>query len=229
LTRGEPTSIEVINRTAEPTSVHWHAIEIESYYDGVVGWSRNATRTEPAIRPDSSFEVHITPKRAGTFMYHTHFNEMRQQFGGLVGGLIVLEPGQHWDPSRDLLFVISDDDKGGLLINGSVTPPPSDLRVGTTYRIRIADIAVYRQNLYARIVRDSSTVIWRPVAKDGFTLPKAQAASGPSSARVSSGETADFNFIPESEGDLKLQIAVPSRPAGFQIQGVVRFRVVAPH
>jgi FtsP/CotA-like multicopper oxidase with cupredoxin domain len=229
LTRGEPTSIEVINRTAEPTSVHWHAIELESYYDGAVGWSRNSTRTEPAIRPDSSFEVHITPKRAGTFMYHTHFDELRQQIGGLVGALIVLEPGETWDPSRDLLFVISDDDKGGLLINGSASPPPGDLRVGTTYRIRVADIAAFRQNLFVRIMRDSSTVVWRPVARDGFTLPTAQTALRPSSARVSSGQTADFQFIPENEGELKLQIAVTTRTAGFQIQGVVRFRVVAPH
>src|SRR6185369_7697434 len=39
LTRGEPTSIEVINRTPEPTAVHWHGIELDSYYDGVAGWS----------------------------------------------------------------------------------------------------------------------------------------------------------------------------------------------
>ena len=229
LTRGEPTSIEVINRTAEPTSVHWHAIELESYYDGMVGWSRNSTRTERAIRPDSSFEVHITPKRAGTFMYHTHFNELRQQIGGLVGALIVLEPGESWDPSRDLLFVISDDDKGGLLINGAASPPEKDLRTGTRYRIRIASIAAFRQNLLVRIMRDSSTVSWRPVAKDGFTLPAAQALVGPSSARVSSGETADFSFIPESEGDFKLQIGVPSRSAAFQTQGIVRFRVLPAH
>jgi FtsP/CotA-like multicopper oxidase with cupredoxin domain len=100
LTRGEPTSIEVVNRTSEPTSVHWHGIELESYYDGVAGWSGSAGRTEPAIRPESTFEVHITPKRAGTFMYHTHFADMRQQYGGLVGPLIVLEPGQKWDAER---------------------------------------------------------------------------------------------------------------------------------
>lgn len=229
LTRGEPTSIEVINRTDEPTSVHWHAIELESYYDGAPGWSRNSTRTEPAIRPDSSFEVHITPKRAGTFMYHTHFNELRQQIGGLVGALIVLEPGETWDPSRDFLFLISDNDKGGLLINGSASPPPRDVRLGTTYRIRIANIAAVRQTLFAQLVQDSSMVSWRQIAKDGFTLPAAQALIGPSSARVSSGETADFRFTPESEGDLKLRIGLPTRPAGFQTQGVVRFRVVPSH
>ena len=42
LTRGEPTSIEVVNRSTEPTAVHWHGIELESYYDGAVGWSGDA-------------------------------------------------------------------------------------------------------------------------------------------------------------------------------------------
>ena len=224
LTRGEPTSIEVVNRTNEPTSVHWHAVELESYYDGAVGVSRSSTRTEPAILPDSTFEVHITPKRAGTFMYHTHYDEMRQQFGGLVGTIIVLEPGEHWDPARELLFTISDDDKGGLRINGSSTPPVRELHRGTTYRIRIADIAAFRQILIARVLRDSTVLSWRPVAKDGFTLPPSQATIRASTARVSSGETADFEFTPENEGDLTLQIGVPSRTA-FQVQGLVKLQV----
>jgi FtsP/CotA-like multicopper oxidase with cupredoxin domain len=224
LTRGEPTSIEVVNRTNEPTSVHWHAIELESYYDGAVGWSRSSTRTEPAILPDSTFEVHITPKRAGTFMYHTHYNEMRQQFGGLVGAIIVLEPGEHWDAARELLFVISDDDKGGLRINGSSTPPVRELHRGTTYRIRIADIAAFRQNLITHLLRDSTLFSWRPVAKDGFTLPPNQATIRPSIARVSSGETADFEFTPENDGDLTFQIGVLLRTE-YQVQGQVKLQV----
>ena len=39
LTRGEPTDIVVVNRLAEPAAIHWHGIELESYSDGVAGWS----------------------------------------------------------------------------------------------------------------------------------------------------------------------------------------------
>ena len=35
-------------------------------------------------------------------MYHTHFDEFRQQYGGLVGALVVLEPGEQWDPEDGL-------------------------------------------------------------------------------------------------------------------------------
>ncbi|GMR11928.1 MAG: hypothetical protein BMS9Abin29_0114 [Gemmatimonadota bacterium] len=34
---GEPTSVWVVNRSPEPTQIHWHGLEIESPFDGVVG------------------------------------------------------------------------------------------------------------------------------------------------------------------------------------------------
>ena len=225
LTRGEPTSIEVINRTPEPTAVHWHGIELESYYDGVAGWSGTNGATAPAIRPGSSFEARITPTRAGTFMYHTHFNDLRQQYGGLVGPLVVLEPGERWDTARELLVMISDGPRATLVINGSAAPPPRELRVGTAYRVRVADIAIHQQSLLTRLVRDSSLVAWRAIAKDGFTLPAVQATTRPSIARVASGETADFEFIPEMPGDVRLEIGVPGRTGGFQRQGSLSLHV----
>jgi FtsP/CotA-like multicopper oxidase with cupredoxin domain len=230
LTRGEPTSIDVVNHSGEPTAVHWHGIELESYYDGVVGWS--GTRAMPggttrAIRPESTFEVRITPKRSGTFMYHTHLDEMRQQYGGLVGPIVVLEPGQRFDPSRDLIFFVSDGVPQRVYINGSLDPPTKELTVGTTYRLRIASLSVYRPSSWTWLGRDSSLVTWRPVAKDGFTLPAGQATSRPSIVQISSGETADFEFTPDRPGDVVLEVG--TRPEGrpIQVQGTVRLRLVA--
>jgi manganese oxidase len=222
LTRGEPTVIDVINRAPEASSVHWHGIELESYYDGAVGWSGTPGNTAPAIRPGTTFEVRMTAPRAGTFMYHTHFDELRQQFGGLVGALIVLEPGERWDATRDLMFLLSDGTLNRIFINGSLTPPDVDLTVGTTYRIRIADISVYRPNSTVRVVRGASPETWRALAKDGFALPEAQARTGPSIVAISSGETADFSFTPTSPGDLALEYRV-----GPTVQGSVRLRVSA--
>ena len=223
LTRAEPTSIEVVNRSPEPTSVHWHGIELESYYDGVAGWSGRAGQIAPAIRPESTFEVHITPKRAGTFMYHTHFNDMRQQYGGLVGPLVVLEPGEKWDAERELLVVISDGPHATLRVNGTASPAARDLHVGTTYRIRLADIAIYQQNLLVRLVRDTSVLRWRAVAKDGFTLPSQQARIQPSNTRVASGETADFELTPDTPGDLRLEI---DRPGNFRFRAAIVLHVL---
>jgi hypothetical protein len=224
LTRGEPTSIEVVNRSGEPTAVHWHGIELESYYDGVAGWSGTPGRATPAIRPGGRFEVRITPRRAGTFMYHTHMDELRQQFGGLVGALVVLEPGERWDPARDLVMLISDGVPERVYINGSLTPAPIDLEVGRTYRLRIADIAVFRQILGVRLVRDSTLLAWRPIAKDGFTLPAVQATARPSVVNLPSGETADFELTPDRPGEVALEVW--SGPGGKPtLHGRLPFRV----
>ncbi|HEX9564019.1 MAG TPA: multicopper oxidase domain-containing protein [Gemmatimonadaceae bacterium] len=39
LKQGAHVAITVINRLPEPTTVHWHGMELESYFDGVSGWS----------------------------------------------------------------------------------------------------------------------------------------------------------------------------------------------
>ena len=51
LTRGEPAEIEVRNLTSNPTAIHWHGMELESYYDGVAGWTGSGQQTSPPIPP----------------------------------------------------------------------------------------------------------------------------------------------------------------------------------
>jgi FtsP/CotA-like multicopper oxidase with cupredoxin domain len=72
-----------------------HGIELESYYDGVAGFSGSGTHSAPTIAPGDSSEARFTPPRSGTFMYHSHVNEVRQHAAGLVGSLIVRDtPGR---------------------------------------------------------------------------------------------------------------------------------------
>jgi FtsP/CotA-like multicopper oxidase with cupredoxin domain len=96
LTRGEATEIEVKNQSNSPTVIHWHGIELESYYDGVAGWTGSGQQTTPPVAPGTSFIAHMTPPRAGTFIYHTHWHDNVQLLNGLYGPLIVLEPGQKY-------------------------------------------------------------------------------------------------------------------------------------
>jgi len=78
LKRGQPVSITVVNKLPEATAVHWHGIELDSYFDGVAGFSGKSGRISPAIAPRDSFEARFTPPRSGTFIYHTHLDEVRQ-------------------------------------------------------------------------------------------------------------------------------------------------------
>ena len=83
-----------MNQLPEPTSVHWHGIEIQdSYADGVPGFSGAGLRLTPEIAPGDSFVARFTPPRSGTFMYHAHVDELREQLAGLEGAIIVRDPG----------------------------------------------------------------------------------------------------------------------------------------
>ena len=84
LTRGEMAEIEVKNQMSQPTSIHWHGIELESYYDGVAGWTGSGQQTTAAVAPGGSFVVRMTPPRAGTFIYHTHWHDETQVLNGVT-------------------------------------------------------------------------------------------------------------------------------------------------
>jgi FtsP/CotA-like multicopper oxidase with cupredoxin domain len=211
LTRGEPVSITVVNRLPEPTAVHWHGIELESYFDGVAGFGGVGRRISPAVAARDSFEARFTPPRAGTFIYHTHVDEERQQPAGLAGPLLVVEPGQRLDPATDLVVLItspndSASDNGGLLVNGRRTPAPLELRAGVPHRLRIINMALRRAGPRVEMRRDGAAVTWRPLAKDGHDLPAERQTERPARQIVSIGETYDMEVTPAAPGDLELGV-----------------------
>lgn len=208
LTRGEPTDITVINRLAEPTGVHWHGIELESYSDGVVGWSGMGSRIAPLIAPRDSFTAHLTLPRAGTFMYHTHLNDLEQLTSGLYGGLVVLDPGTRFDPRTDHLYVAGWDGPEltpHLLVNGDSLPKPVEMALGVAHRFRFINIGV-AIGVRFTLLRDSTVVQWKPRAKDGADLPVSQKLPTRAVQTVAVGETYDFEFEPRERGSYALLI-----------------------
>jgi FtsP/CotA-like multicopper oxidase with cupredoxin domain len=208
LTRGVPTDVTVHNRLSEPTSIHWHGLELESWSDGVPGWSGNGPRVAPPIAPGDSFTAHLSLKRAGTFIYHTHLNDIEQITSGLYGALIVLEPGKTFDPTRDFVFVGGWDGEESLevnpmVVNGVNEEPALELQVGETYRFRFINIAP-AGNFGFQIRRGSEFAEWRPIAKDGGDLPPSQTITGRALVRLFAGETADAEFTPSEPGEYLL-------------------------
>jgi FtsP/CotA-like multicopper oxidase with cupredoxin domain len=211
LVRGQAVRITVVNRLPDPTAVHWHGIELESYFDGVPGFSGAGRRVTPLIAPGDSFVVRFTPPRAGTFIYHTHADEVRQQFAGLAGALVVREPGAARDPPTDVPVLLTEalDSLGrpsAVLVNGDSTPEPLHMRVGATYRLRFIQMGVSRSVLWVELWRDGTEATWRPVAKDGAELPAAAPAVSLAQVRLGIGETYDVEFTPQAAGDLRLEV-----------------------
>ena len=72
LTRGETTEIEVKNQCSIPTTIHWHGIELESYYDGVVGWTGSGQQTSPPVAPGNVLHrPHDAAARGNVYLPHS--------------------------------------------------------------------------------------------------------------------------------------------------------------
>jgi FtsP/CotA-like multicopper oxidase with cupredoxin domain len=79
---GDVLDIRFTNRLPEPTVVHWHGLRIPAAMDGT------ATVQRP-VGPGETFIYRFRLPDAGTFWYHSHFNEPEQMERGLYGALIV--------------------------------------------------------------------------------------------------------------------------------------------
>jgi FtsP/CotA-like multicopper oxidase with cupredoxin domain len=195
LTRGEPVEITLVNQMREATAIHWHGMELESYYDGVHGWSGSGKRTTPMIEPGSSFVVKFTPPRAGTFMYHTHLHDHRQLTSGLFGAMIVQEPGEAFDSSVDHVVVLA---KLGPALDAPTAindsrQPAFVFRAGTRHRLRLINITP-DETLSVTLQTKAGPVNWRPLTKDGAPVPAALCKEGPAQQVISVGEIYDFEY-----------------------------------
>jgi FtsP/CotA-like multicopper oxidase with cupredoxin domain len=229
LTRGAPVRIAVHNRLSLPISVHWHGIELESYFDGVGGFSGAGRRVAPTIAPNDSFVVRMTPPRAGTYMYHVHGESGDELRSGLYGPLIVVDPDAPFDPRAERVLVLADGGPGSakpVAVNGSAAPDTMHLTVGTTYRLRLAYISA-NDVINVALRGPDGPVPARVVAVDGY--PSAQSAPArPLQTRAGPGHTQDFVFTPTAPGDYVLTALRTADAAHAERATVVPIRVRAP-
>lgn len=96
---GDRVRIFVSNKLQAPTTVHWHAVRVPSGMDGVGGLSQRA------IYPGETFWYEFTLQDPGTFMYHSHHDEMTQIGMGMVG-MFVVHPRNPRQPPPDRDYAI---------------------------------------------------------------------------------------------------------------------------
>jgi FtsP/CotA-like multicopper oxidase with cupredoxin domain len=211
LRRGEPVRIVVRNNMDEATGVHWHGLEIESFPDGVPGFSGLGQRIMPPIAPGDSFAAEFTPPRSGTFPYHSHLHELRQIGSGMYGAIIVSDAPR--DTTRDHIVVAGGGglpafEKAGpsfLLVNGDVMPGAIHMTAGDTNRLRLVSIHA-DEILRFRLGDDSTVARWDPIARDGADLPPSLRGMRAATIEMGPGETADFSFVPAQPGRLTLEV-----------------------
>ncbi len=100
---GDHVRIYVTNRLSAPTTVHWHGVLVPSGMDGVGGVSQKA------IQPGETFKYEFTLRQHGTFMYHSHHDEMTQMQLGMMGLFLIhpKNPAQP-PPDRDYAMMLSE-------------------------------------------------------------------------------------------------------------------------
>lgn len=138
--------------------------------------------------------------RPGTFIYHSHLDDISQLTGGLYGALIVLGEGEEFDPELDHLAIVGWRNPLGALrdhheISGAQTMPDIETKVGGSHRIRLINIAP-AGNVFISMKLGEEPYHLVAVAKDGADLPGNQRVEILTSESFGVGETADFMFSP---------------------------------
>jgi FtsP/CotA-like multicopper oxidase with cupredoxin domain len=158
--RGDRLIVHFSNRLPQPTTVHWHGVQVPIEMDGVPGAS------QPPVEPGGSFTYDFVVPDAGLFWYHPHVMSAAQVGFGLYGPLLVEDPDDPVKVADELVVVLSDiatDDDGKLhsadsggvlgallgregnhvLVNGRVRPTLT-VRDGALQRWRIVNAAKSR-------------------------------------------------------------------------------------
>jgi len=206
---GDRVRIFVTNRLSQATSVHWHGQRLPNGMDGVAGL------TQPPIPPGKTWVYEFTARRAGTFMYHPHADEMVQMAMGMMGLWIThpKNPGL-MRVDRDFAFLINAYD----IDPGTATPKVNTMTDFNlwTWNSRAfpgIDPLVVRQHDRVRIRMGNLTMTNHPIHLHGhdFTVTGTDGGWVPPAARwpevttdIAVGQMRAIEFDASEAGDWAL-------------------------
>ncbi len=207
---GDTLRVHFTNHLPEPTTVHWHGLEVPADMDG-------AGLDHGVVAPGASFDYEFVVPHAGTYWYHPHVNSSAQVWRGLYGALVV-EDAREPDLGAETVLVLSDisyDEDGeltspethgslgdffgregeSLLVNGRVLPKLRARR-GDALRLRVVNAAISR---YFLLQVEGHTLT--RVGGDGGLLARPDPRSA---LLLVPGERADLVLVPNAEVGTKL-------------------------
>jgi manganese oxidase len=208
---GDRVRIYVTNKLKAPTTVHWHGVFVPNGMDGVGGLSQRS------IRPGETFKYEWTFRQHGTFMYHSHHDEMTQMALGLMGMIVVhpRQPSPDYRVDRDFAILLSEwsidvgssrpnpnamSDFNVLTMNARAFPgiDPLVCKTGDRVRVRFGNLSamdhhpIHLHGHYFKVV-----------ATDGGPIP-VSAQWPETTVLVPTGSTRDIEFIADAPGDWAL-------------------------
>lgn len=204
---GDRLRIYMTNRLPEPTTTHWHGLLIPNGMDGVNGL------TQKPIEPGATFKYEFTVRQHGTYMYHSHCDEMVQGALGMMGMFIIhpREPEPE-PPERDFAIMLSE----WRIDPGAARPDPTemtDFNVLTMNSVAYPGTAplVVRQGQRVRIrLGNLSAMEHHPIHLHGHSFQITDFGAGPippaarwtsSTVLVPVGTTRAVDFTADNPGD----------------------------
>jgi manganese oxidase len=199
------------NHLPEPTTVHWHGLEIPIEMDGTPFIS------QPMVEPGGVFIYEFTLHQNGTFFYHSH-GAMQEMIGMI--GLFVIHPKvphsprvdkdfglvlQEWAllPNNDIPNTLSME-FNWLTLNGKAAPATTPLIVkkGERVRIRMVNIGMDHHPIHLHGHQFYVT------GTEGGRIPPSAWYPG-NTVLVGVAQSRDVEFVAQYEGDWMLHCHLP--------------------
>jgi FtsP/CotA-like multicopper oxidase with cupredoxin domain len=217
VTEGDRVRIIVTNNLPESTSVHWHGLILPNNMDGP------AHITQAPIEPGQSYVYEFTTQQAGTYFYHTHDREDRQQTLGLYGALIIDPKDASNTPTYDLEYTIQLQEwleregytypamlmEGGLpnffTINGKAYPSTDTITMTVGQKILIRFIGSSSNFIHPMHIHGGPFKI---IATDGNPVPEA-AQIDKDTVNVGPGERYDVIWTAREPGKWLIHCHIP--------------------
>ena len=215
VTEGDMVRIVLSNELPEPTTIHWHGIQVPNAMDGVPGLTQNP------IEVGDTFIYEFEAKPAGTFMYHPHFNSDTQIGLGLYAPFII-DPAEPTatTPDIDVSIMLSEwrvengqtipampmlgMEPNYFTFNGKAFPATETIEVqqGQRVRIRLYGIGQFVHPVHLH------GMPFKLVAIDGLPVPEAAQLSM-DTISVAPGQRFDIEFIATEPGQWMLHCHIP--------------------
>jgi FtsP/CotA-like multicopper oxidase with cupredoxin domain len=208
---GDRVRVIFENKLPEPTTIHWHGLEIPIEMDGTPFIS------QPMVEPGGVFVYEFTVNQNGTFFYHSH-GAMQEMIGMI--GLFVIHPKtphtprvdkdfglilQEWAllPNNDVPNTLSME-FNWLTLNGKSAPAttPLIIKKGERVRIRMVNIGMDHHPMHLHGVQFYIT------GTEGGRIPQSAWYPG-NTVIVGVAQARDVEFVAQYEGDWMLHCHLP--------------------
>ena len=203
---GDRVRILVTNNLPEGHSVHWHGLFVPNGMDGLVGLHQDE------IPVGETFSYEFTLRQHGTYMYHSHYDEMTQMAMGLMG-FFIIHPKNPTGPKVDRDFAIFLQE--WKILPGSMTPDPNEMldfnyftfnstvlptaealvvRSGQRVRLRLANLSMNNHPIHLH------GHTWEVTGSEGGPIKESAWQSG-NTVDVAPGTTRVMEWVADLPGD----------------------------